>query len=72
MKPEQLSDWQMRVVEEKAVLDEKLGKLVEFIDGETFASLEPLPRHLLSEQRLLMQRYSDVLQKRINLFKREC
>lgn len=66
-----LADWQVRVVEEKAVLDEKLAKLVEFLETPTFNVLEFEDRCLLEIQYSAMNQYSHVLGRRINRFKRE-
>lgn len=63
--------YEVRVINEKIDLDEKLAKLVAFIDnenGETFKLLSCEVRELLLEQRVIMHSYSRVLAARINLF----
>lgn len=64
MKPHEL-----RVVDEKKELDEKIVKLTEFFRTKTFAYLDSADRHLMLEQRSFMIDYSDALGKRIARFK---
>lgn len=61
--------YQLRVIEEKAQLDEKLSKLKTFIDGNpTFNTMEVTDRHLLVQQVHVMEQYSSVLAQRILRF----
>jgi hypothetical protein len=56
------------VVQENAELDERMGKLAVFIDGEIFKSL-PIPdRDLLVKQYRAMGEYSEILGARIARF----
>lgn len=65
----ELADWQQRVVDEKAALDEKIGKLEAFIDGGAYKeALYWVQRSLLAEQLSHMRAYADVLQQRIQYF----
>lgn len=64
---------QERVVTEKKELDEKLGKLYEFVFGDgpgraTFKTLSPDERDRLEDQYTAMKQYSDILGKRIAAF----
>ena len=63
MKPHQL-----RVIEEKNELDQKLNALLIFMDGEVFQSLSAIDQSLLVIQSNLMASYSTVLKSRIDLF----
>ena len=60
---------QQRVVDEKAELDERRGKLDTFIQSNyTFVTLSAEEQSLLKQQRAAMTGYSDILGKRIELF----
>lgn len=66
-----MKDYQKRVVEEKAALDEKLWELTEFIgDGTSGAWLAvcPLEKELLCAQHSIMLQYSDVLASRVEFY----
>ena len=61
-----------RVVIEKAELDEKLSRLKAFCFDPahiTFRKLAPEDRDLLEDQFTIMQKYSDILGKRIDRFR---
>ena len=64
----ELADWQQRVVDEKAALDEKIGKLAAFMDGEAYKVLHWMKRNLLVEQLSHMRAYADVLRECIQDF----
>lgn len=57
-----------RVVVEQNELNDKISKLSEFIKSDFFSTLDTENKNLLTEQLEIMQKYSDVLIKRINLF----
>lgn len=59
---------QIRVIQERAALDDNIEKLDAFIDGERFATLDPAEQKLLNRQRLYMSQYSGVLMDRIAAF----
>ena len=62
---------QQRVVDEKKELDDKLGKLLAFIDagkGPTFSTLVTEERERLTTQARIMREYSDILADRIAAF----
>jgi len=60
---------QERVVTEKKELDEKIGKLNEFIlSNPVFARLPEDERKRLSDQHFHMKNYSDILGARIAAF----
>ena len=59
---------QQRVVDEKAALDDKLEKLLAFIDagkGAIFSKLVTDEKERLTTQARIMKEYSDVLADRI-------
>lgn len=67
----ELSNWQMRVVEERAVLQEKLVKLDAFMRSPMFEVLPHADKSLLHQQRTIMQAYVEVLFQRISRFRKE-
>lgn len=64
-----LQPHQERVFIEKQELDDKLKKLREFIYSSVFDSLTGNEQLLLDEQRNCMEKYSNILQRRIEDFK---
>ena len=64
-----MEDYQRRVVDEKNELDEKLKALRDFMHGDIYASLDAIDQGLLMVQLVAMDNYSDVLARRIELFK---
>lgn len=54
-----------RVVAERAQLDDKLEKLLAFLDSPRSAQLEAIDQELLARQANLMQAYSNVLAHRL-------
>lgn len=68
MEEKTLLPHQVRVVEEKRELDEKIGKLTLFFDTDTFSKLPQQDKHLLLQQRNYMEMYSNVLKIRIERF----
>jgi len=63
---------QLRVIEERATLDSKLGALDDFIaSSPVFQSLPLDEKRRLSLQRELMTRYSRILSERIDNFYRD-
>lgn len=63
-----LQPHQQRVVDEKAQLDERLGKLVAFYDTPIYASLDKAEQGRLMRQGQAMSEYSQILGERINVF----
>lgn len=59
---------QQRVVDEKSSLDEKIGKLVAFMDSDASQVLSLSEEDDLEEQLEYMQKYSEVLERRISKF----
>jgi hypothetical protein len=59
---------QQRVVDEKAELSDKLGKLESFTGGPIFSGLPPAEQARLARQLLIMQLYEQVLSERISAF----
>lgn len=67
-----MQDWQLRVVEEYKELNDKIKKLLNFLDSDTNLSTSNLTTdqvHYMTEQLYSMQLYSNVLIKRIRSFK---
>ena len=62
------AEHEIRVMEEKAQLGEKLIKLRMFLDGETYKKLPSEDRILLSRQCEAMEEYYEVLTERIERF----
>lgn len=60
---------EQRVVDEFKDLVDKLGKLVAFIDSDTFTSLPEEDRRLLVLQSASMATYIYILEQRIDRFK---
>lgn len=56
-----------RIVDEKAQLDERAGKLGDFVKSEKFHSLDSEMQSLIVEQYDVMKRYSVILGKRLEL-----
>ncbi|MFR8942593.1 MAG: crAss001_48 related protein [Bacteroides eggerthii] len=56
-----------RIVDEKAELDERAGKLADFVKSEKFHSLDSGMQILMIEQYDVMKRYSVILGKRLEL-----
>ena len=56
-----------RIVDEKAELDERAGKLGDFVKSEKFHSLDSEMQSLMVEQYDMMKRYSVILGKRLEL-----
>ena len=66
----ELQPHQQRVVDEKAELDEKLGKLHDFIQkNPIFKTLPEDEQKRLQRQDLVMAEYSQILGERIEVFK---
>jgi len=65
---EPLEDYQVRVIEEKRSLDEKLGALSSFMLTGTYDSLSSDERRRLSSQHFHMEHYSRILAERIAAF----
>ena len=64
-----MQDFQARVMDEKEQLDAKLDKLESFLGTDTFNALSTEEKHLIRKQADLMDCYSLVLGKRIELFR---
>lgn len=59
---------QQRVVDEKNELDNKLEKLVEFLDTQLFLGLPIEEKFRLRRQSVVMDEYSNILAARIGAF----
>jgi hypothetical protein len=60
--------YQQRVIDEKAVLDERLVKLNKFLATDTFAELPQDEQDRMQRQAKYMKRYSEILGQRIEAF----
>lgn len=60
-------DFLKRMKEEKRVLDEKILKLDSFVRKEKFSELSAEMQDLMTEQLSVMNRYSEILEERINM-----
>lgn len=64
-----MEEYQLRVVDEKYDLDQKLNKLNDFLYSSPFhSSLDHEQQDLLCSQYYAMKHYSDILGKRIEFF----
>lgn len=61
-------DWQQRVIDEKAELDARLGKLCDFFGSGAYRDLGDIDRHLLGVQLSHMRDYAHILGMRIARF----
>jgi hypothetical protein len=69
-KPPLLQPFQQRVVEEKRQLDDKFGKIADFIQSSpAFLQLDAANQSLLLRQQSIMAQYSEIRAARIKLFK---
>jgi len=63
-----MDDHEDRVVEEKAQLDGKIGRLSDFMHGDAYQTLSATDQGLLMVQFRIMKSYSQVLADRIRRF----
>jgi len=64
-----MQEFQQRVVDEKAALDDKIGKLEAFTTSATpYRDLPVDEQKRLTRQRVVMQEYSNILGERIANF----
>jgi hypothetical protein len=61
-------DWQQRVIDEKAELDARIGKLCDFFGSGAYRDLGDIDRHLLGVQLSHMRDYAHILGMRIARF----
>lgn len=59
---------QQRVFDEKAALDDKISKLIAFMESDASAVLSLSEEDDLEEQLRYMEKYSKVLERRISRF----
>ena len=59
---------QQRVVDEKTSLDEKISKLISFMESDASSVLSLSEEDDLDEQLEYMDKYSEVLERRISKF----
>ncbi len=63
-----MQNWQKRVVEEKAELDERIEKLYAFIESPKFKTISTSHAVALKDQAAAMLNYSAILGRRIAMF----
>ena len=63
-----LEPYQQRVVEEKADLDGKITRLMDFINSEDFKPVNTVEKTRLEQQFHVMLTYSKILRERIHNF----
>ena len=63
-----MKPFQQRVVDEKHELDIKIGKLADFLKSELFGGLPADEKGRMMRQFVLMEMYSETLDKRIAHF----
>jgi hypothetical protein len=68
MEPGVLAPHQQRVIDEHAQLSEKITKLSQFFNLETYATLPGVETSRLRRQYRIMLLYQEVLQERIAAF----
>ena len=66
---EPLAPHEQRVIEEKDQLEERLGKLLDFLGKGKPSFIDDANWNLLNEQFDAMNRYHTILLRRIDLFK---
>lgn len=54
-----------RLLDEKAQLDERIGKLRAFTESEKFATVDAVQQELLKKQLPVMEEYSSILEQRL-------
>ncbi|CAN5818165.1 hypothetical protein BH20PSE1_BH20PSE1_01580 [soil metagenome] len=61
--------YQILVMDEKTKLDEKLAKLIAFINGPDFVQVPQAERRRIINQSGIMREYSEILGARIESFR---
>ena len=68
VKPGKRSEWQLRVIDERDELVQRIDKLTIFLLGKESSKLDSEDRDLLIEQRECMSSYLRTINKRIDRF----
>lgn len=63
-----MESWQERVIDERKQLDDKIAKLLAFLEGPQFFKLAEGERARLRRQYGAMKDYSQALEERIDAF----
>jgi transcription termination factor NusB len=63
-----MNEFQEGVLTDKADLDVKIQKLIDFMHGDIYVTLPATEQGLLMVQLVEMQAYSDVLGRRVDIF----
>jgi hypothetical protein len=64
----ELQPHQLRVIEEKKELSEKISKLEKFFDSGAVANICAIERTMLTQQVFYMKQYEGILRERIKFF----
>lgn len=64
-----MEDYQTRVIQEQADLQDKIDNLVRFTESDSFLHLSREYRNMLLCQLDLMRGYSNILLRRIDIFR---
>ena len=63
-----MQEYKQRIVSEKKELDQKIGRLAAFLDGETAATVSVEEIERMKRQFEIMKEYSQILAERIAAF----
>ncbi len=66
-----MNDWQQRILDERELLNTRTEKLRDFINSHAFTDMLFEDRTLMSDQFAAMQKYLEILDKRIERFGNE-
>jgi hypothetical protein len=61
-------DWQQRIIDECQELNDRLGKLCDYMATDAYRALDEISRHLLGKQLGYMRDYAHILGMRIARF----
>lgn len=62
-----IADWKEELLIENRDLTQRLIKLTNYMESDSFASLDELNRSYLEIQKSAMEQYKNILQKRVDL-----
>ena len=65
-----MEDWQLRILDERKEVSDRLAKLDRFLDSEFSFKMDLTDRYLLIKQSVVMAEYVNILDKRIHRFKK--
>lgn len=62
-----IADWKEELLIENRDLTQRLIKLTNYMESDSFASLDELNRSYIEIQKSAMEQYKNILQKRVDL-----